>query len=235
MTLNSRNIRKLLLVSIMVASKVFDDFYYSNKHWSVIGGISLKEINSLELDFLFLFTFDVGVTPEEYKSFLHSLLYSCEDDQKVRVMAGNKEVIAQQEEPPAVLDSKPTHGRLTVSGVRRLRVGLKRRSSCGVASTSLRPEGPSMEHSQPEAEPALVRSSSSPGVIRSPSSPFVVDARLRSSGKKVSESIRKGTGARVGQAETKEQNLSLPKIEQMFVRENPSQSLVLATLGRHRR
>lgn len=50
----------------MVAAKFLDDFYYSNKHWAEIGGISTKELNNLELEFLFRTSFGLVVTREEY-------------------------------------------------------------------------------------------------------------------------------------------------------------------------
>eukprot|EP00281_Chroomonas_sp_CCMP1168_P009059 CAMPEP_0206273900 /NCGR_PEP_ID=MMETSP0047_2-20121206/34862_1 /ASSEMBLY_ACC=CAM_ASM_000192 /TAXON_ID=195065 /ORGANISM="Chroomonas mesostigmatica_cf, Strain CCMP1168" /LENGTH=172 /DNA_ID=CAMNT_0053703067 /DNA_START=42 /DNA_END=557 /DNA_ORIENTATION=- len=58
----------------MAAAKFFDDEYYSNRHWAKIGGISLEELNSLELDFLFLLTFQLNVKVEDYKAFLCTML-----------------------------------------------------------------------------------------------------------------------------------------------------------------
>jgi hypothetical protein len=46
--LSKTNMQRLLLTSLMVASKVFDDIYYSNRHWGSIGEISTQEINMLE-------------------------------------------------------------------------------------------------------------------------------------------------------------------------------------------
>jgi hypothetical protein len=54
----------------MEAAKFLDDFYFSNKHWAEVGGISTEEINSLELEFLFLLEFDVNVQRDEYDWYL---------------------------------------------------------------------------------------------------------------------------------------------------------------------
>jgi len=48
---NSDNVR-LFLTSILLAAKFFDDVYYDNKYYAIIGGIKLKELNNLELEFL---------------------------------------------------------------------------------------------------------------------------------------------------------------------------------------
>lgn len=50
--LTSKNYQRLVLIAIMCASKYLDDHYYSNKHWAQIGGISTKELNQIEVDFL---------------------------------------------------------------------------------------------------------------------------------------------------------------------------------------
>mmetsp|Transcript_53355 Transcript_53355/g.130357 ORF Transcript_53355/g.130357 Transcript_53355/m.130357 type:complete len:328 (+) Transcript_53355:319-1302(+) len=72
--ITSSNLQRLLLVAVMTAAKFFDNIYYSNSHWAQIGGITSKEINALELDFLFCMTFDLGVSTTDYKEFLQNLL-----------------------------------------------------------------------------------------------------------------------------------------------------------------
>ena len=57
--LTSNNLQRLLLTSVMVAAKFLDDMYFSNKHWAQIGGLSLKEVNALEMIFLFRLNFDL--------------------------------------------------------------------------------------------------------------------------------------------------------------------------------
>ncbi len=43
---------RLLLTGIMLAAKYFDDRYYSNEHYSKVGGINNGELNLLEREFL---------------------------------------------------------------------------------------------------------------------------------------------------------------------------------------
>ena len=46
-------IHRLALVSLMVASKLIDDFFDSNFHWANVGGVNLRELNQLEVIVLF--------------------------------------------------------------------------------------------------------------------------------------------------------------------------------------
>jgi len=71
--LTSANMQRLLLVSVMVAAKFLDDLYYSNKHWSQIGGLNLQEVNKLELKILFQLGFSLTVSREEYQDYLRAL------------------------------------------------------------------------------------------------------------------------------------------------------------------
>jgi hypothetical protein len=71
--LTSANMQRLLLVSVMVAAKFLDDLYYSNKHWSQIGGLNLQEVNKLELKILFQLGFSLSVSREEYEDYLRAL------------------------------------------------------------------------------------------------------------------------------------------------------------------
>ena len=47
-SINSGNIHRLLLASILVASKWVEDEFYDNAGFAQIGGVSLKEMNWLE-------------------------------------------------------------------------------------------------------------------------------------------------------------------------------------------
>lgn len=73
LTLSSRTFQRLLLTAIMVATKQFDDIYYSNKHWAQIGELAPLLMNQLELRFLGLLNFACNVKREEYDEFVASL------------------------------------------------------------------------------------------------------------------------------------------------------------------
>jgi hypothetical protein len=58
----------------MVAAKFLDDFYYSNEFWAKIGGVPNAELNTLELEFLFLTNFDLQVKRGLYNKYRSALL-----------------------------------------------------------------------------------------------------------------------------------------------------------------
>ena len=46
--LNSHNIHRIILASLILAIKYNEDDYYSNEYYAKVGGIALKELNRLE-------------------------------------------------------------------------------------------------------------------------------------------------------------------------------------------
>ncbi|EKX43970.1 hypothetical protein GUITHDRAFT_39669, partial [Guillardia theta CCMP2712] len=71
--LNSHNWQRLILVSMMLATKTFDDKYYSNKVWGKIGGITTAELNNLELEFLNLMGWRMQLNRDEYEWYAEEL------------------------------------------------------------------------------------------------------------------------------------------------------------------
>eukprot|EP00438_Fugacium_kawagutii_P036069 Skav208490 [mRNA] locus=scaffold87:155106:165405:- [translate_table: standard] len=64
-TICSLNIHRLLVTSVMLAVKFFDDVYYSNAYYAKVGGVRTREVNALESHFLQLIEWKLHVTPEE--------------------------------------------------------------------------------------------------------------------------------------------------------------------------
>lgn len=50
----------------MLSSKLHDDMYLTNKSWAPILGLSLREVNVLEIRFVFLLNCDFYVSRAEY-------------------------------------------------------------------------------------------------------------------------------------------------------------------------
>lgn len=55
------NVHRLIIISIMVSAKYFDDQYYNNAYFATVGGVSCKEIGLLEIEFLFMLNFNLYV------------------------------------------------------------------------------------------------------------------------------------------------------------------------------
>jgi hypothetical protein len=68
-TISNLNIHRLLVTSIMLAVKFFDDVYYSNSYYARVGGVKTKEVNGLEAQFLQLIDWKLHVSPQEYDQY----------------------------------------------------------------------------------------------------------------------------------------------------------------------
>ncbi|EHA8590596.1 cyclin-U2-2 [Cocos nucifera] len=67
------NVHRLLITSIMVASKFVEDRNYRNSYFAKVGGISTMELNNLELNFLFLIKFKLHVSVSVFESYCSHL------------------------------------------------------------------------------------------------------------------------------------------------------------------
>lgn len=66
-TVSKLSSHRLLVTSVMVAAKFYDDTFYSNAYYAFLGGLTTKEINSLEASFLKLLNWSLHIYPEEFK------------------------------------------------------------------------------------------------------------------------------------------------------------------------
>ncbi|KAL5972800.1 Cyclin-U1-1 [Asimina triloba] len=65
----SLNVHRLIVTSVMVASKVLDDVHYNNAFFARVGGVSNAELNRLELELLFMLDFGVMVSARVFESY----------------------------------------------------------------------------------------------------------------------------------------------------------------------
>lgn len=72
--MDSHNIHRLIIAGTTVSTKFFSDFFYSNSRYARVGGISLQELNYLELQFLILCDFELLVSVNELQRYA-DLLY----------------------------------------------------------------------------------------------------------------------------------------------------------------
>jgi hypothetical protein len=64
----------VIISAILVAAKFFDDAYYNNAYYAKVGGVTVSELNSLEVEFLFRINFSLRVSPELYRKYHEELL-----------------------------------------------------------------------------------------------------------------------------------------------------------------
>jgi hypothetical protein len=65
--LTHRNVHRLLLTCVTVAEKHINDRPYFNTYYASVGGVSLGELNRLEVALLYALKWQLGVSLEEYK------------------------------------------------------------------------------------------------------------------------------------------------------------------------
>lgn len=71
---NSLNVHRIIITSVMLAAKFFDDHYYNNAYYGKVGGVSNTEVNSLEIEFLFMVNFNLFVATDEYNVYNQRLM-----------------------------------------------------------------------------------------------------------------------------------------------------------------
>ncbi|KAJ0079996.1 hypothetical protein Patl1_22655 [Pistacia atlantica] len=71
--LTSLNVYRLLITSIMVAAKFFNDECHNNAYFAKVGGVSTAEMNRLEMKFLFTLEFRLYVTTEVFRKYCLNL------------------------------------------------------------------------------------------------------------------------------------------------------------------
>ncbi|KAJ2611582.1 cyclin-like protein interacting with PHO85 [Coemansia sp. RSA 1365] len=63
-TIDAYSIHRLVITGVTVGSKWFSDVFFTNSRYAKVGGLSARELNNLELQFLSIMDFDLNVQPE---------------------------------------------------------------------------------------------------------------------------------------------------------------------------
>ena len=71
--LTSLNVHRIIITSILLATKSLDDVSFNNSYFAKLGGISSQEINLLECEFLCLVNYSLYVRPEAYDKYCMEL------------------------------------------------------------------------------------------------------------------------------------------------------------------
>eukprot|EP01059_Diplonema_ambulator_P007870 TRINITY_DN17393_c0_g1_i1.p1 TRINITY_DN17393_c0_g1~~TRINITY_DN17393_c0_g1_i1.p1 ORF type:complete len:211 (+),score=4.21 TRINITY_DN17393_c0_g1_i1:326-958(+) len=98
-TFTSYNIHRLLLTSFVVAAKLRDDTYYSNKYYASIGGVTLQDMNKMEQAFLRYTNWELHIRKSEY-------------DQYFTAMHQSR---ARENPAPSPTVTSPSHAQITTS------------------------------------------------------------------------------------------------------------------------
>ena len=71
---NSYNVYKILFSSLIIAIKYNEDEFYDNKFYAKVGGLSLKEMNNLEINYLSLIDFKLYISEEVFDNYFENLI-----------------------------------------------------------------------------------------------------------------------------------------------------------------
>ena len=78
--LTFRNIHRLTITAVTVAAKLRDDVYYANSYYASIGGVTVQEMNILELELLTNIDWVTWVEPSEYNLYVAQLVRRFSND-----------------------------------------------------------------------------------------------------------------------------------------------------------
>ncbi|KAJ3361102.1 hypothetical protein GGF32_007789 [Allomyces javanicus] len=70
----TNNVHRLLITAIMVATKFHSDVFFTNVHYAKVGGVTVAELNMLELEFLFINEFNLAIHPTDMQRYADRLL-----------------------------------------------------------------------------------------------------------------------------------------------------------------
>ena len=78
--LNFNNIYKIIICSMIIAIKYNEDNFYSSEVYAKLGGITVRELNFLEFQFLILIKFSLFVEKELFDKYYDNLISINEDN-----------------------------------------------------------------------------------------------------------------------------------------------------------
>merc|ERR1712194_826860 len=73
----AHSIHRILGISLTVAAKFADDDFYSNSYYAKVCGLTLKELNKLERDFLRMLAWNCRISPDEYQEYRQRVMAAC--------------------------------------------------------------------------------------------------------------------------------------------------------------
>jgi hypothetical protein len=71
--LTALNVHRVIITSVMLGAKFFDDQYFNNAYYAKVGGVPVTEMNLLEVELLFRLNFSLYVNTEIFKKYQSEL------------------------------------------------------------------------------------------------------------------------------------------------------------------
>jgi len=89
--MTSHSFQRLVMTSILIAVKFYDDVFYKNSFYGIVGGVSCKELNMLEMRFLFEIKFDLFVRKRLYTRY-HNCLQNAILDEPLSTLKSSEKI-----------------------------------------------------------------------------------------------------------------------------------------------
>jgi len=106
--LTELNVHRVVITSVLLAAKFFDDAYYNNAYYAKVGGVLVSEMNGLEVEFLFRINFSLHVKPEEFAKYQAELVSHAVGPDLERDVACTSTYKSQPVETPAEVSQPPS-------------------------------------------------------------------------------------------------------------------------------
>lgn len=100
------SIHRLLMTSVMVAAKFWDDVFYSNAHYAKVGGVTASECSALEAQFLKLINWRLHVLPQEYATYLNQVLVAAWGQDGCHSLKCDNDQCDNDQSRPAILTAQ---------------------------------------------------------------------------------------------------------------------------------
>lgn len=71
--LTELNVHRVVITSVVLAAKFFDDHYFNNAYYAKVGGVPCPEMNELEVEYLLLINFSLHVCSDTYTRYYNEL------------------------------------------------------------------------------------------------------------------------------------------------------------------
>ncbi|KAJ0401256.1 hypothetical protein P43SY_010980 [Pythium insidiosum] len=71
--LTELNVHRVVITSVVLAAKFFDDHYFNNAYYAKVGGVPCPEMNELEVEYLLLINFSLHVCTDTYARYYNEL------------------------------------------------------------------------------------------------------------------------------------------------------------------
>eukprot|EP00183_Erythrolobus_madagascarensis_P006178 CAMPEP_0185845224 /NCGR_PEP_ID=MMETSP1354-20130828/1244_1 /TAXON_ID=708628 /ORGANISM="Erythrolobus madagascarensis, Strain CCMP3276" /LENGTH=182 /DNA_ID=CAMNT_0028545133 /DNA_START=716 /DNA_END=1264 /DNA_ORIENTATION=+ len=102
--ITSLNVHRIFLTAALLAVKFSEDVSYDNEHFARVGGVSLKELNRLELSMLAALDYRLSISKEDFSAYETKLVDECVSYLDAEELASSKSFSPVSRRTPPACD-----------------------------------------------------------------------------------------------------------------------------------